>query len=148
MEKPRFLKSQKINRLSAHLQALWECDLSAAGGRRAVSKKVQGHAQPGISSLNTVSSSPDDHPDDHLGRSVQEMRRARGTQSRQETTPGGWQGPQGPGLSSMRLIQLSRDLGTRCRQADAVTPVRGSRAAVHSGVKVTLGGASAWPTAS
>lgn len=88
MEKPRFLKSQKINRLSAHLQALWECDLSAAGGRRAVSKKVQGHAQPGISSLNTVSSSPDDHPDDHLGRSVQEMRRARGTQSRQETTPG------------------------------------------------------------
>lgn len=31
-----FLKSQKINRLNPHLQALWECDLKAAGGRNAV----------------------------------------------------------------------------------------------------------------
>lgn len=89
------MKSQKINRLSAHLQALWECDPSAAGGRGAVSRKVQGHAQPGISSLNTVSSSPDDHPDDHLGWECPRDEKGKGNTEQAGNNPRGAAGAPG-----------------------------------------------------
>lgn len=67
-KKACFFKSWKINRLSPHLQALWECDLKCCWGSESCLKESsRARRRPGISSLDTVSPSPDDRPASQSG---------------------------------------------------------------------------------
>lgn len=64
-----FLKSRKINRLSPHLQALWEYDLKCSWeSEHHLEESSRARPRPGTSGSDTVFPSPEDHPAGHLGQ--------------------------------------------------------------------------------
>lgn len=72
-KKACFPKSQKINRPRPHLQALWECDPSAAGVRQLCLKRsLRACPRPGIRGSDTTFPSDDQskHPGGGEGRRV------------------------------------------------------------------------------